>query len=110
MGGRVRCQEESGYAPRGLSRVRTAAAARVAACAFLTYPLLSDAPSYAGWPTGQLGSALYGAQWAHLRNLLLAAPSTEWEPVSHTNLRAHATGIDPGRCLWVEKRKENDGY
>ena len=67
------------YDPRGFSEVRKAAAARVTACAFLTYPLLSDAPSYAGWPTGQLGSALYGAQWAHLRRLLLDAPPTEWE-------------------------------
>ena len=49
------------YDPRGFSEARKAAAARVTACAFLTYPLLSDAPSYAGWPTGQLGSALCGA-------------------------------------------------
>ena len=67
------------YDPLGFTEVRKAAAARITACAFLTYPLLSDAPSYAGWPTGQLGSALYGAQWAHLRRLLVDAPPTEWE-------------------------------
>ena len=67
------------YDPRGFSEARKAAAARVTACAFLTYPLLSDAPSYAGWPTGRIGSALYGAQWAHIRRLLLEVPPTEWE-------------------------------
>ena len=67
------------YDPRGFSEARKAAAARITANAFLTYPLLSDAPSYAGWPTGQLGSALYGAQWAHLKRLLVDAAPTEWE-------------------------------
>ena len=67
------------YDPLGFSEVRKAAAARITACAFLTYPLLSDAPSYAGWPTGQLGSALYAAQWEHLKRLLVQRVPTEWE-------------------------------
>jgi hypothetical protein len=67
------------YNPNGFSDVRKAAVARVTACAFLTYPLLSDSPSYAGWPAGQLGSGLYSAQWVHLKDLLTKKQPTEWE-------------------------------
>ena len=67
------------YDPPAFSDARKASAARITANAFLTYPLLSDAPNYAGWPTGQLGSALYAAQWDHVKRLLVDAPPTEWE-------------------------------
>ena len=68
------------YNPHNFSDARKAATARITICAFLTYPMLSDAPSYAGWPSGRLGSLLYSAQWKHIQQLLKdRGESTEWE-------------------------------
>lgn len=62
-----------------LTERRAAMAARAVSYMFLTYPLISDAPSYMDWPSdSHIGSPLYGLQFEYIKSLLEQEP-TEWE-------------------------------
>lgn len=65
------------YNPTRFTKVRKAAVARVTACAFLTYPTISDDKPYIQWPD-RIGVPVYAEQWSTIQ-ALLSQPPTEWE-------------------------------